>query len=142
MFEIKTGHSFDSAHFLSGYTGKCANIHGHRWKVEVYVKSEELSTEGPCRGMVVDFTALKKDVRNLIDYYDHALIIEEQSLRTKTMECLKEEGFRIIEVKFRPTAENFSRLFYNSICQMGYQVSCVQVFETPENCSTYRSDGE
>ena len=34
MYQLKTEADFDSAHFLSGYTGKCSNIHGHRWHVE------------------------------------------------------------------------------------------------------------
>ena len=32
MYILKTSASFDSAHFLAGYTGKCANLHGHRWE--------------------------------------------------------------------------------------------------------------
>ena len=35
MYQLKTEADFDSAHFLSGYTGKCSNIHGHRWHVEI-----------------------------------------------------------------------------------------------------------
>ena len=40
MYQLTTHASFDSAHFLSGYEGKCSNIHGHRWKLEVTVQSE------------------------------------------------------------------------------------------------------
>ena len=46
MFELKTSASFDSAHFLSGYQGKCSNLHGHRWKIEVTVGQETLQEEG------------------------------------------------------------------------------------------------
>ena len=46
MFELKTSASFDSAHFLSGYQGKSANLHGHRWKIEVTVGQEILQEEG------------------------------------------------------------------------------------------------
>lgn len=42
MYQLTTHASFDSAHFLSGYEGKCSNIHGHRWKLEVTVQSETL----------------------------------------------------------------------------------------------------
>ena len=55
MFELKTSASFDSAHFLSGYQGKCANLHGHRWKIEVTVGKETLQEEGNYRDMVIDF---------------------------------------------------------------------------------------
>ena len=37
MYKLKTKASFDSAHFLKDYDGKCSNIHGHRWTVEIEV---------------------------------------------------------------------------------------------------------
>ena len=74
MYILKAEHSFDSAHFLSGYDGKCSNIHGHRWKVEVEVQSETLVKGGQLDGMVIDFGDLKKDVKAMVDSYDHALI--------------------------------------------------------------------
>lgn len=112
MYQLTTHASFDSAHFLSGYEGKCRNLHGHRWKLEVTVSSEELAQEGQIRGMIVDFGELKKDVKDLADEFDHCLIIERGTLKEKTMEALEEEEFRIIQVEFRPTAENFARYFY------------------------------
>lgn len=44
MYTLKTEHSFDAAHFLYGYEGKCSNIHGHRWRVVAEVSSDELET--------------------------------------------------------------------------------------------------
>ena len=63
MYQLTTHASFDSAHFLSGYEGKCSNIHGHRWKLEVTVQSETLEQTGQIRGMVVDFGQLKDDIK-------------------------------------------------------------------------------
>ncbi|WHH60234.1 6-carboxytetrahydropterin synthase QueD [Petroclostridium sp. X23] len=140
MYIIKVEHHFDSAHFLAGYSGKCANIHGHRWRVEVEVAAAELIAEGQCRGMVADFSDLKRDVRETLDFYDHALIIEEGTLRKETLTCLEAEGFRVIKVKFRPTAENFSRFFYQCIGEKGHRVKRVTVYETPVNCSSHESD--
>ena len=74
MFELKTSASFDSAHFLSGYQGKCSNLHGHRWKIEVTVGQETLQEEGNYRGMVIDFGDVKHAVKALADSYDHAMI--------------------------------------------------------------------
>ena len=54
MYSLKTNSSFDSAHFLAGYEGKCRNLHGHRWTVEVEVGGEKLMQDGQTRGMVVD----------------------------------------------------------------------------------------
>ena len=42
MYTLKTNASFDSAHFLAGYEGKCSNIHGHHWTVEIEVGSNSL----------------------------------------------------------------------------------------------------
>ena len=137
MYKLKVEHSFDSAHFLYGYEGKCRNIHGHRWKIEVEIKSEKLVENGQLRGMIVDFGDLKKDIKKILDYYDHALIIEKGTLKNNTLNCLLEENFKIIELEFRPTAENFSYFFYNEIKNKGYFVDKVTVYETPNNSATY-----
>ena len=65
MYSLKTNSSFDSAHFLAGYEGKCRNLHGHRWTVEVEVGGEKLMQDGQTRGMVVDFGDLKKEINLL-----------------------------------------------------------------------------
>ena len=113
MYILKTEQSFDSAHFLSGYEGKCANIHGHRWRVIIEVKTEQLAKDQQLRGMYVDFSTLKADLLKETEKLDHALIVEEGSLKEKTIEALKEENFKMIMVDFRPTAENFSKYFYD-----------------------------
>jgi len=137
MYTLKTEASFDSAHFLSGYEGKCANIHGHRWLVEIEVGSQDLNNEGNTRGMIVDFSDLKKDLKKLADNFDHSLIIEKGSLKKKTIEVLEDEKFRIIQVDFRPTAENFAKYFYDEIAKKGYKVFKTTVYETPKNCASY-----
>ncbi|WP_099189495.1 6-carboxytetrahydropterin synthase QueD [Tepidibacter mesophilus] len=137
MYILKAEHSFDSAHFLANYEGKCSNIHGHRWRVEIEVQSESLINGGQLDGMVIDFGDLKKDVKEIVDYYDHALIIQENTMRKETLQCLSQDGFRILEVKFRPTAENFSFFFFNYMKEKGYNVKKATVYETPTNSSTY-----
>lgn len=137
MYTLKVEHSFDSAHFLKNYDGKCSNIHGHRWRVEVEIFSDKLKNEGQLNGMIVDFSDLKKDVKKIIDYYDHALIVEKNTLKNNTYECILEEGFKIINVDFRPTAENFSYFFYKEVEKKGYKVFKVTVYETPNNSASY-----
>jgi len=137
MYILKGEHSFDSAHFLAGYQGKCSNIHGHRWRVIAEICGEELKQEGQLRGMVVDFGDIKKDIKKMVDDHDHALIIERGTMKEMTLNCLKEEGFCIIEVDFRPTAEKFSRYFYEILEGKGYSVKRVTVYETPTNSATY-----
>ena len=137
MYYLKTEHSFDSAHFLAGYEGKCSNIHGHRWKIILEVKTEELKDDVQHRGMYVDFGELKKDLRELADVMDHALIIEKNTLKETTLEALKSENFQIIALDFRPTAENMARYFYEKIKALGYNMHAVTVYETPTNGATY-----
>ena len=137
MYTLISEASFDSAHFLAQYEGKCRNIHGHRWTIKVEIYGEDLQESGSCRGMLVDFGDLKKYLKELADYYDHALIIEKDSMRELTLNVLKGDGFRIIEVEFRPTAENFAKYFYNYFKDKGFLVKNIFVYETPNNCATY-----
>ena len=116
MYFLKSEFSFDSAHFLYGYEGKCSNIHGHRWKVEVTVKNA-LSV--------------------IAEHYDHSLIYEKNTLKNDTMECLKRDGFRLVELPFRPTAENLARHFFMIIKERGFRPHNVTVYETPNNCAMY-----
>lgn len=54
MYILKTEASFDSAHFLSGYDGKCSNLHGHRWRIVLEVQTDELKDDLQHKGMYVD----------------------------------------------------------------------------------------
>ena len=137
MYILKTEAAFDSAHFLSRYNGKCSNLHGHRWKIEIEISSEKLVADGQCRGMIVDFGNLKSDLKVLADSFDHAFIYEKGSLKTETVAALNSENFRLIEVDFRPTAENLAEYFYNAMQDKGYNVRTLTVYETPNNCASY-----
>ena len=139
MYRLRTSAEFDSAHFLAGYNGKCANIHGHRWKIEVTAEGEELRQEGEKRGMLIDFGDLKKAVRALADSFDHTLIFERGTLKPATLAALRDEGFSLTEVDFRPTAENFARHFYGVLADEGLPVCSVTVYETAENCAVYEA---
>lgn len=137
MYSLTTEHSFDSAHFLAGYKGKCSNIHGHRWRVIIQVKSLALQTNQQSSGMLVDFTQLKKDIQEEVGLLDHMFIIEKNTLKPGTVAALEDEGFQIIELDFRPTAENMAKYFYDRMVHRGYQVKSATVYETPNNCASY-----
>lgn len=138
MYILKTEAAFDSAHFLSGYNGKCANLHGHRWVISAETASERLIASGQLRGMITDFSYIKNDLKALADEFDHAFIYEKGTLKNTTVAALNEENFRLIEVDFRPTAENFAEYFYNRLSEIGYNVSSVTVYETPNNSATFK----
>ncbi len=137
MYTLTTSAAFDSAHFLHGYNGKCANIHGHRWTLQVTIAAESLQQGGEKDGMVIDFGDLKRAVRALADDWDHALIYQENSLKDATIAALTDENFRLICVPFRPTAENMAKHFYDTLKAQGLPVRNVLVYETPENCAGY-----
>ena len=137
MYYLKTSASFDSAHFLSGYEGKCSNIHGHHWVIEVVLSSSELQNYGIQRGMIIDFSDVKYQVRSMADSFDHALIYEKNTLKQTTIDAMISENFKLIAVEFRPTAENLAKHFFTILREQGIPVKSVAVYETPENCAVY-----
>lgn len=138
MYQLTIEQSFDSAHFLAGYAGKCGNIHGHRWRVLLQVQSEHLKEDMNERGMCMDFSVLKEELKSITEGFDHTLLIERGTLKAKTMEALQEEGFSVMELAFRPTAENLAKHFYGLFVDRGYDVAAVHVYETPNNCASYQ----
>lgn len=140
MYILETEQSFDSAHFLSNYVGKCSNLHGHRWRVVARIQADQLSGAAQTRDMVLDFGDFKDALRCLTDALDHTLIIEKDSLKSTTMAALRDENFSITEVPFRPTAERFSEYFYKQLHGLSFPVHSVSVYETPTNCATYQED--
>ena len=46
MFEVMIERNFSSAHQLRGYKGKCENLHGHNYKIEIYARGRELDNIG------------------------------------------------------------------------------------------------
>ena len=140
MYGLKTEASFDSAHFLADYYGKCENLHGHRWRVVAYLRTETLGAEGTQRDMVCDFGVFKREVRALAEEFDHTFLVEEGTLRPETIEALKTEGFSLTMLPFRTTAENLARHFCERLREKGLPCSQVDVYETPLNCATYLVD--
>lgn len=140
MYGLKTESSFDAAHFLTDYHGKCENLHGHRWRVVAYLAVDDLQKEGHHKGMVIDFVDFKHALRDLTEALDHSFVVEEGSLSDKTLACLREEGFTLSMMPFRTTAENLARYFADELEKLGFPVEQVDVYETPNNCAIYRKD--
>ena len=137
MYGLKTESSFDAAHFLTDYHGKCENLHGHRWRVVAYLRADDLQKEGTMKDMVVDFGEFKKALRALTEELDHSFIVEEGSLMPETIEQLEAEGFELSMLPFRTTAENLARYFAQRLDGQGLPISQVEVYETPNNCAIY-----
>lgn len=142
MYYLEAEQSFDAAHFLKGYQGKCKNLHGHRWRVVATVQGEALQAAGPETGMLLDFSTLKDALKALTEEFDHALLLEEGSLRPETLAALEAEEFRMVTLPFRTTAENLARYFYERLRQQDLPISQVAVYETPTNCAVYEGEQE
>lgn len=138
MYELKTEAAFDSAHFLADYYGKCENLHGHRWRVVVYLQQEELQAEGTMRDMVLDFGVFKRAVRSLAEELDHTFLVEDGTLHEATVDALESEGFSLTVLPFRTTAENLARYFAERLAAEGLPVSQVDMYETPNNCAIWK----
>lgn len=140
MYGLKTEAAFDSAHFLADYYGKCENLHGHRWRMVVYLEQVELQKEDTMRDMVLDFGVFKKAVRALAEELDHTFLVEEGTLKPSTIAALESEGFTLTILPFRTTAENLARYVCARLRSEGLPVSQVDMYETPNNCAIYRPE--
>ena len=72
MYELTITTQFGSAHQLRNFGGKCEDLHGHNWKVEVSVKGERLDETG----LLLDFALIKKAAKEIIDRLDHKFLNE------------------------------------------------------------------
>ncbi len=120
MYELKVITQFGAAHQLKETGGECENLHGHNWKVEVYVKGECLDRHG----LLVDFKVLKEETREIIERLDHKYLNELEWFRD-----------------MNPTSENISRLIYEllslKINNEKISVSRVTTWESDTACATY-----
>lgn len=96
---------FEAAHYLPGYDGLCANIHGHSYRLLVTLTGEALhGAESPKEGMLIDFSILKSLVeRDCLLQMDHALIVREGSWADT---ALVRDNTKVLIVPFQPTCEN------------------------------------
>ena len=121
MFEIEVSAAFEAAHFIRGYEGKCARLHGHNWRVEAIVRGEKLDK----LGMLVDFKILKAELNKILDSFDHRFLNE--------IDTFTEEN---------PTAENLARKIYKQLATSeifsgSTKLHAVKVHESPNSCVTY-----
>jgi 6-pyruvoyltetrahydropterin/6-carboxytetrahydropterin synthase len=123
--------TFDSAHQLVGHDGKCANLHGHTYRVEVALKGPVITDEQSVAksGFVMDFTDLKAIIKeDLIDKLDHAFIAKGDEPALKT---LQESGSKTVVLGFRSTCENMAMFMAYWMRQRNLPVYYVRIWETP-----------
>lgn len=81
--------TFDSAHMLSNYSGKCCHLHGHTYKLQVSIEAP-LQDEGNEECMVMDFNTLKGAIDFVTETFDHAIIFSDIAYRSDAENALIE----------------------------------------------------
>jgi len=122
MFEVTVQQTFAAGHALRNYHGKCENVHGHNYKIEVKVQGERLDSAG----LLVDFVELKRVMKGVIDYLDHQFINDLEPFD-----------------KLNPSAENIAKYFHDRISEglkadVPVSVAEVKVWETDTSSAVYR----
>ena len=100
--------SFETGHALYGYDGKCKNVHGHSYKLSVTVIGTPILDNNNVKfGMVIDFTDLKKIVKEeIVDNFDHATVFNKNTPHVELANELSTRGHHVILVDYQPTSEN------------------------------------
>lgn len=111
---------FSSAHRLRNYRGKCENIHGHNWRVRLFVTRKELDATG----FVMDFKVLDAILKEIMELLDH-----------KDLNSLDEFA------EVNPTAENIALLIFRmaeekvALIDKEVKVTRVCVWESDKSCA-------
>ncbi len=123
MFELKIITQFAAAHRLENFYGKCEALHGHNWKVEVFLSGEQLDEAG----LLVDFGVIKARTNALLEEIDHKYLNE--------LEAFREQN---------PSSENLARYLFERLSadpiREGVRVSRVSVWESDTSCASYYRD--
>jgi 6-pyruvoyltetrahydropterin/6-carboxytetrahydropterin synthase len=122
--------TFDSAHQLIGHKGKCANLHGHTYKLEVKLKGPVIGPDNASdEGFVIDFGDVKRIVKELLlDQLDHSFLAMGNE---PVLETLRETGSKVTLLGFRTTVENLSMYICHQLKEAGLPVYSVRLWETP-----------
>jgi 6-pyruvoyltetrahydropterin/6-carboxytetrahydropterin synthase len=124
LYYLKVNSHFDAAHFLRNYQGKCANIHGHTWQVQIMVKGVSLNNQG----ILIDFGILKTLLNETIAKFDHQLINDLPEFSVS---------------KLNPTAENIAGFVFENLVgklPQNIQLDCVEVWESPKSSAIFRKE--
>jgi 6-pyruvoyltetrahydropterin/6-carboxytetrahydropterin synthase len=124
MFEVCVEHTFAAGHALRDYYGKCENVHGHNYRVQVRVVGTELDKTG----MLVDFVLLKRLLRGATERMDHQFLNELEPFD-----------------RINPSAENIARYLFDEISgklrlENAAELEEVKVWETDIQFAVYRRD--
>lgn len=132
MFRVAREIEFCYGHRLLNYDGKCKNLHGHNGKAVIVLEGEHLDE----RGMLVDFSDIKRQVSGWIDAnLDHRMILNRAD---PVVKFLQQQGEPIYLIDTNPTAENIAKLIYDFAKSQKLPVAEVSLWETFKSYATYR----
>lgn len=136
MFRVARDIQFCYGHRLLRYEGKCRHLHGHNGIARIVLEGKELDD----RGMLIDFSDIKREVQHWIDEtIDHTMILCRDD---PLLPLLIERNERVFVMDLNPTAENIARLIFDHAAAAGLPIVEVTLWET-ENCyATYSRDVE
>ncbi|NNE33216.1 MAG: 6-carboxytetrahydropterin synthase [Winogradskyella sp.] len=99
--------SFETGHALYGYDGKCKNVHGHSYRLDVTVIGKPISDTSHVKfGMVIDFSDLKRIVKEeIVDVFDHATVFNKNTPHVELAKELEDRGHNVLLVNYQPTSE-------------------------------------
>jgi 6-pyruvoyltetrahydropterin/6-carboxytetrahydropterin synthase len=121
MFEVSVEYTFAAGHALREYKGKCENIHGHNYKVQLVVAGERLDSAG----LLMDFGEMRRGIRGIVDRLDHQFLNDLTPFD-----------------KLNPSAENIAKYFYDQLDPQirgrGLHVQAVTIWETDTTSATFR----
>ena len=122
MFEVSVEETFAAGHALRNYRGKCENVHGHNYRVQVTVTGRELNVAG----LLVDFVELKRLLDAVIEQLDHKFLNDVPPFD-----------------RLNPSAENIAKFFYDEVSkglgsETGVALGEVKIWETDTSVATYR----
>ena len=111
--------TFESAHALEGYDGKCRHIHGHSYRLYVTIIGEPIADPAnPKYGMVMDFGELKALVgEEVVDKMDHAFVMRRSESADELSMTLSEGFGNVVLVDYQPTCENMLADFASRIAR-------------------------
>jgi len=132
MFRVTQQIDFCYGHRLLNYEGKCKFLHGHNGRAVISLEGEKLDE----RGMLVDFTDIKRSLRGWIDgALDHRMILHRDDPLLPLLQRLNEPVYVIAN---NPTAENIARLIFEYAQEQGFPVVEVALWETRNSSAAYR----
>jgi 6-pyruvoyltetrahydropterin/6-carboxytetrahydropterin synthase len=123
MYEVKIVTQFAAAHRLENFNGKCESLHGHNWKVEVFLAGKDLDGTG----LLMDFGVVKARTKEVLAEIDHKYLNELAAFQDRN-----------------PSSENLACYLYGRLEAIfnrdGVKVHRVNVWESDTSCASYYQD--